>query len=344
MITGDHPTTAFSIARELHIARDSDRVLTGQQLDALDDDGLAQQADQVAVYARVAAEHKLRVVRALKRRGQVVAMTGDGVNDAPAIKEADIGIAMGVSGSDVTREAADMVLLDDNFASIVSAVEEGRAIYDNIQKVVHYLLSSNASEILLIFVAAVLGWPAPLLAVQLLWINLVSDGFPALALGVEPPERDAMRRRPQKPHRPVVDWARGARMLLYGSLMAGVALFAFAVVYQQDAARLPQARAVTFCVIAFTQLFFSVSCRSERFTLPELGFFSNPQLAAAVVVSGLLQMSVVTLPFTRPVFEVATPHSLAQWGLIVGLALVPVSVIEITKLALGPIRRKQAAP
>jgi Ca2+-transporting ATPase len=225
-----------------------------------------------------------------------------------------------------------MVLLDDNFASIVSAVEEGRAIYDNIQKVVHYLLSSNASEILLVFIAAVLGWPAPLLAVQLLWINLVSDGFPALALSIEPPERDVMRRRPQKPHQPVVDWARGVRMLVYGCLMASVGLIAFAFVYKHEPANLPEARTVTFCVLAFAQLFFAVSCRSERFTLPELGVFTNPQLVAAVIVSGLLQLSVVTLPFAQPIFEVATELSLAHWGLILGLALVPVSLVEATKL------------
>ena len=160
MITGDHPTTALVVARELNIAVDTDRAVTGHELDAMTDERLADEVGQIAVYARVTAEHKLRVVRAWKRRGQVVAMTGDGVNDAPAIKAADIGIAMGVTGSDVTRESSDMVLLDDNFASIVSAVEEGRTIYANIQKVVHYLLSSNASEVLLVFIAAVLGWPA----------------------------------------------------------------------------------------------------------------------------------------------------------------------------------------
>jgi Ca2+-transporting ATPase len=334
MITGDHPVTALSVARELAIAGDTDRVLTGRELDAIPDEQLAVEVGRIAVYARVAAEHKLRVVRAWKNRGQVVAMTGDGVNDAPAIKAADIGIAMGVMGSDVTREASDMVLLDDNFASIVRAVAEGRTIYDNIQKVINYLLSSNTSEILLIFIAALLGWPAPVLAVQLLWINLVSDGFPALALAVEPPERDVMRRRPHPPHEPVVSWRQGARMLLYGGMMAAVGLIAFAAVYRQDVANLPQARTVTFCVVTFAQLFFAVSCRSQRFTLPELGLFSNPQLIFALVVSGLLQLSIVTMPFARPVFEVATALSLWEWGLIVGLALVPVSLIEIAKLAL----------
>jgi Ca2+-transporting ATPase len=340
MITGDHPTTAQAIARELGIVGESDLVETGQQLDTLDEEELLRQVDRIAVYARVAAEHKMRVVEALKRRGHIVAMTGDGVNDAPAIKSADIGIAMGITGSDVTREAADMVLLDDNFASIVNAVEEGRAIYDNIQKVVLYLLSSNSSEVLLVFLAAVLGWPAPLLAVQLLWINLVSDGFPALALGVEPPERDVMRRRPQQPHQPVISWARGARMFAYGSLMAAVGLIGFATVYRQDAANLPEARTVAFCVLAFTQLFFAVSCRSERYTLPELGLLSNPHLIAALMVSALLQLSVVSLPFAQPIFEVATNLPPSRWGLILALALVPVTVVEVAKLALGWARSR----
>ena len=210
MITGDHPATALAIARELGIARDGDRTLTGRELDELSDDELAAVVDEVAVYARVSAEHKLRIVRAWKARGQVVAMTGDGVNDAPAVKAADIGIAMGITGTDVTKEASDMVLTDDNFASIVSAVEEGRGIFDNIRKFIHYLLASNASEVLLMLLAALVGWPAPLTAVQLLWINLVTDGLPALALGMEPPERDIMRRRPRPPHEPVITRQRRA--------------------------------------------------------------------------------------------------------------------------------------
>ena len=204
MITGDHPATAMVIARELGIARTHDRTLTGRDLDGMSDNQLAAAVEGVSVYARVSAEHKLRVVRAWKASGQVVAMTGDGVNDAPAVKAADIGIAMGITGTDVTKEASDMVLTDDNFASIVSAVEEGRGIFDNIQKFIHYLLASNASEVFVMLFAALVGWPAPLTAVQILWINLVTDGLPALALGLEPPERDVMRRRPRPPHEPVI--------------------------------------------------------------------------------------------------------------------------------------------
>jgi Ca2+-transporting ATPase len=332
MITGDHPTTARAIARELQIMQADDRVVTGHDLDAIPDDRLVDEVESIAVYARVAAEHKVRVVRAWQQRGQVVAMTGDGVNDAPAVKAADIGIAMGESGSDVTREASAMVLLDDNFASIVSAVEEGRTIYDNIQKVVHYLLSSNASEVILVFAAALVGWPTPVLAVQLLWLNLVSDGFPALALSMEPPERDVMQRPPRPPREPVVTRSRGLAMFAEGALMAGMALVAFAAVYRQEAANLPQARTAAFCVLAFTQLLFAIACRSQRFTMPELGLFSNPPLFYALALSGLLQLGVVTLPFARPIFGVTADLTLWEWGLVFGLALVPVSLIEIRKL------------
>ena len=192
MITGDHPATALAVARQIGIASEKDTVVTGSQLDALSDEELSAKIDDLSVYARVSPEHKLRVVKALKARGQVVAMTGDGVNDAPAVKMADIGIAMGITGTDVTKEASDMVLTDDNFASIVNAVEEGRGIYDNIQKFVHYLLILNASEIALVLFAALVGWPVPLLPIQMLWINLITDGMPALALAMEKPEPDVM--------------------------------------------------------------------------------------------------------------------------------------------------------
>jgi len=348
MITGDHPATALAIARELRLmegkngagqlAPESRRVVTGREVESMSDDDLAAQVDQISVFARVSAEHKLRVVRAWKRRGQIVAMTGDGVNDAPAVKAADIGIAMGVTGTDVTKEASDMVLIDDNFTSIVNAVEEGRGIFDNIQKVVYYLLSCNAGEVLLMFVAALVGWPVPLTAIQILWINLVTDGLPALALGMEPPERDIMRRPPRPPREPVISWNRGLLILIHGTLIAASAGAGFWIVYQGGDSHVSRARTVAFCITAFSQLFYSIGCRSHSRTMPELGLFSNPHLFRAVAVSGLLQLSVVTLPFAKTVFEVAT-HLSWEWFLIFALSLVPVTIIEAVKVLRALTRR-----
>ncbi len=342
MITGDHPETALAIARELHIAAAGDRVVTGQALNDLSDSELEAQVDQIAIYARASAEHKLRVVRAWKARGQVVAMTGDGVNDAPAVKSADIGIAMGVTGTDVTKEASDMVLTDDNFASIINAVEEGRGIFDNIQKFVHYLLSCNAGEVLLMFFAALIGWPVPLLAIQILWINLVTDGLPALALGMEPPERDIMERQPRQPYEAVITWGRGLLILLHGTFIATVAALGFWIIYQGDGAHVGRARTVTFCITAFAQLFFAIGCRSQRYMMPELGLFSNPYILGAIVISGLLQVSVLTLPFAQPVFEVAT-HLSWEWLLIAVLALTPVTIIETFKLLRAALRKRNTS-
>jgi len=331
MITGDHPATAAAIARELGIARADDRTVIGDELDQATDEQLAELVEQVSVYARVSAEHKLRVVKAWKHRGQVVAMTGDGVNDAPAVKAADIGIAMGIAGTDVTKEASDMVLTDDNFASIVSAVEEGRQIFDNIQKVVQYLLSTNAGEVLLMLFATVLGWPIPLSAIQILWINLVTDGLPALALGMEPPEPNIMSRPPRPPREAVITWRQGLSILIYGGLIAGVAALVFGIIYRGRPDRLEEARTAAFAVIGFSQLSFSFACRSMRYTMPQLGAFSNRHLLVAIAASGLLQLLALTLPATKTLFG-TTNLAAGEWALVLLISLMPVTIVEVAKI------------
>jgi Ca2+-transporting ATPase len=339
MITGDHPATALAIARELGIARPEDQVVSGTELEKMSDEELSRRVQWIRVYARVTAEHKLRIVTALRAHGQIVAMTGDGINDAAAIKTADIGIAMGITGTDVTKDAADIVLINDNFASIVNAVEEGRAIFDNIQKFVQYLLSTNAGEVLLLFWAALAGWPLPLTAIQILWINLVTDGLPALALGMEPPEPDIMRRSPRPADKPVITRRHASFILLHGLLIAAAGLAAFLLVSRQLDASLDHARTATFCTVALAQLFFSIGCRSPRRTMPELGFFSNRYLLLAIVISLLLQIATVTVPGIRHVFGV---NELPKWDwwLTFGLALMPVTVIELTKLIGARLKKR----
>jgi Ca2+-transporting ATPase len=342
MITGDHPATARAVADELGLLSGSSRVVSGHDVEKMRDEQLAAEVEQISVYARVSAEHKLRIVRAWRQRGHVVAMTGDGVNDAPAIKAADIGIAMGITGTDVTKEASDMVLIDDNFRSIVSAVEEGRSIFDNIQNFVHYLLATNAGEVLFMFFAAVVGWPVPLAAIQILWINLVTDGLPALALAMEPPDRDVMRRPPRPPREPVLSRRRGSLILVEGILIAAATAISFWWVYRGQADAVDQARAVAFCTLAFAQLFFSFGCRSDHLTLPELGLLTNPHLLFAILVSSLLQLGVVLIPFVRPVFEVSS-HPESFWPLVLVLALLPVTIVELGKLAASAWKRRAAS-
>jgi Ca2+-transporting ATPase len=306
-------------------------------LDGIDDEQLAGQVERISVYARVSAEHKQRVVNALKRRGQVVAMTGDGVNDAPAVSAADIGIGMGITGTDVTKAASDMVLTDDNFASIVNAVEEGRGIFDNIQRVVLYLLSCNAGEVLLMFTAAVLGWPTPLRAIQLLWINLITDGLPALTLGMEPPERDIMSRPPRPPREPVITAKRGWKIASYGVLFAISMGLGFGYLRWDEGASVETARTATFFIACFSQMLFALGCRNEELTYPQVGLFSNRAILVAILISGVLQIGTVAIPAVRGIFG-TVPLTLEQWVLVGLLSLLPITVIEVVKLL--PFRRR----
>ncbi|AGL02388.1 calcium-transporting P-type ATPase, PMR1-type [Desulfoscipio gibsoniae] len=338
MITGDHQLTAQAVAREMGIAGRDSKVLTGEQLEQMSDEELASVADDVCVYARVSPRHKLRIVRALKHNGHVVAMTGDGVNDAPAIKEADIGIAMGITGTDVTREASAMVLTDDNFTSIVAAVEEGRGIYDNIRKFIRYLLSCNVGEVLVMFLAVLGGMPLPLLPIQILWMNLVTDGLPAMALGLDPIDRDIMRRPPRDPQESIFSHALGRRIVSSGMVIAVLTLVVFGLAYA-DGHNLDLARTMAFNTLVFLQLFFVFSCRSEHLTIRELGVMSNPHLVWAVLISTTLQMGVNYLPFLQPIFH-TVPLSLHQWLTVVGVALLPTLAGIIQVQLSGRLREK----
>lgn len=334
MITGDHPATALAIAKELGIApADADlaRVVTGVDLDQLDDGQLESRLDDVTIFARVTAANKLRIVDTLKRRGDIVAMTGDGVNDAPAVKAADIGIAMGITGTDVTKAASDMVLTDDNFTSIVAAVEEGRSIYRNIRQFIHYLLASNASELMVMLVGALMGWPAPLLALHILWINLVTDSLPALAIAVEPPAGDLMRQPPRNADEPLLSWRKGGEVIFHGSLMTATALAVFHAAYGGAADNLSYARTVAFTTLALSQLFFAFGCRGELRNAWQLGFFNNRPLVAAVTLGCLAQFALVTLPGTQQLFHLQ-PLSMPEWVGIVVIAMLPVTFVELQKL------------
>jgi Ca2+-transporting ATPase len=334
MITGDHKDTAVAIANELGLVDVDGTAFTGTDINNVTDDQLSQCVERVAVYARVSAEHKLDIVRAWKKRGAIVAMTGDGVNDAPAVKAADIGVAMGLTGTDVTKEAADMVVTDDNFASIVSAVEEGRTVYANILKAVHFLLSCNVSEILVMLVATLVGSPLPLLPIQILWINLVTDGLPALALAVDPPEPDVMRRPPLDPRARVLEKGRLLLMGGQGLLLAIVAVLAFGVSFYVQGQSLEQARTLTFVVMVLAQLFHAFACRSTQHSILTLGFLTNRALVAAVVLSAMLQGLIIQLGWTEEIFKVA-PLDTEHWLLAFGLALAPLILGEIRKMVKG---------
>ncbi|MDP2939152.1 MAG: calcium-transporting P-type ATPase, PMR1-type [Candidatus Omnitrophota bacterium] len=330
MITGDHKNTAVAIAKELGFFKQDSIALTGEELDRLSEEDFKKEVENILVYARVSPEHKLRIVRAWKARNEVVAMTGDGVNDAPAVKEADIGVAMGITGTDVTKEVSDMVITDDNFASIVAAVEEGRGIYDNIKKFIHYLLSCNAGEILVMFVSSLIGLPVPLLPIHILWVNLVTDGLPALALGVDPVAPKIMKRRPRPTNEGVITKEKAILMLGQGAFIAICSLLAFSFVLFVEREGIGRARTAAFIVLACSQLFHSFNCRSMTESLFKIGVFTNKKLILATGVSFLLQMAVVYVPFLQKVFK-TEPLGVFDWFLVVTISSFPLWAMEITK-------------
>ncbi len=342
MITGDHERTAEAIARQMGIGDGRTAAISGKELAAMAPEDLASRVRKASVFARVSPEHKVNIVEALQRNGQVVAMTGDGVNDAPALKKADIGVAMGITGTDVAKESADIVLTDDNFASIAAAVEEGRGIYDNIQRFVGYLLSCNGGEIALIFAATVLftepGFLPFLLPIQILWVNLVTDSFPALALGVEPTDPRVMERCPRDPKEGAVNRRAVFRILLISAAMAAAGLMAFQLSLDMNA-DVGRARTAAFCTLVLTQLFMVFSFRSERSSVLRTGLRGNPRLLYAVLVSGALQLVVVYVPFLSAAFRTVPLE--AEWLFIIPLALLGLIVNEAAKYLDGRVHRDE---
>jgi P-type Ca2+ transporter type 2C len=327
MITGDHPITARAIAQRVGILEAGDEILSGADLTRLSTEGLAARVDRVRVYARVAAEQKLHIVRALQEHGEIVAMTGDGVNDAPALKQADIGVAMGITGTDVSKEASSMILLDDNFATIVRAVRGGRKIYDNLRRFIKYVVTTNSAEVWLIFLSPFFGLPIPLLPIQILWINLVSDGLPGLALAAEPEEKHVMRRRPRPPHESVFAQGLGIHVIWVGMLMGAISI---ATEAWYTHVRSASWQTMVFTVLCFSQLAHVLAVRSERESLFTQGLFSNQPLLGSVILTIGLQLAVVYAPVLNRVFK-TEPLSLFELAVAVASASVIFWAVEVEK-------------
>jgi Ca2+-transporting ATPase len=319
--------TARAIGTRLGLVSDERAIVTGAELAAWSPADLAERVGDVRVFARVAPEQKLAIVAALQERGEIVAVTGDGVNDAPALRQADIGVAMGIMGTDVAKEASGMVLLDDNFATIVAAVREGRRVYDNLRRFIRYVLTTNAGEIWTIFLAPFLGLPIPLLPIQILWINLVTDGLPGLALAAEPAERDVMRRPPRPPGESVFAHGLGAHALFVGLAMAGIALGTEAWAWNTDVA---QWQTLVFTTLCFMQLGHVLAIRSERTSLLTQGLLSNAPLAGAVALTVALQLAVVYVPALNGVFT-TVPLTASQLAGAVGAGIAILAVVEVEK-------------
>ncbi|AJS61143.1 ATPase [Paenibacillus sp. IHBB 10380] len=341
MITGDHKNTAFAIAKELGIADSIEQSMTGAEIDELSDEDFSQQISNYRVFARVSPEHKVKIIRALKAQGNIVSMTGDGVNDAPSLKYADIGVAMGITGTDVSKGASDMILTDDNFTTIVHAIREGRNIYLNIRKAVIFLLSCNLGEVIAILASILFFWPIPLLPTQILWVNLVTDTLPAIALGADPGEKDVMKKKPRDPKESFFAKGAGWRAVIGGVLIGTLTLVAFYLgLYEHGYSlgsnniseeAMTYARTMAFVVLATSQLFYSLSMRSETKNIFQLGLFTNKYLLGAIIIGLILQFGVISIPFFATAFKVEF-ISFTDWGLVIGLGLVPLIINEIIKM------------
>lgn len=346
MITGDHKNTAFAIAKELGITDDPSQAIFGAELDKMSEAELNNRIDSLRVFARVSPEHKVKIVKAFKAKGNIVSMTGDGVNDAPSLKQADIGVAMGITGTDVAKGASDMVLTDDNFSTIVSAIEEGRNIYNNIKKSIIFLLSCNAGEIFSLFFAILLGWATPLKPIHILWVNLITDTLPALALGVDPGDPSVMEEKPRSPKDSLFARGAGANVIFNGLLIGILTLIAFVVgartysgttglfpIFPENISEeaLTHAQTMAFVVLSVSQLVHSLNMRSDKKSIFQVGFFTNKFLIAAILFGIFLQEVVITVPFLASVFKVYDLN-MKDWGFVGLLSLVPLILNEIVKI------------
>ena len=334
MITGDHKNTAVAIAKELGIATDISQSLTGAEIDELSDEEFTRNIGNYRVFARVSPEHKVKIVRAFKEKGNIVSMTGDGVNDAPSLKFADIGVAMGITGTDVSKGASDMILTDDNFTTIVHAIEEGRNIYNNIKKTVMFLLSCNLGEVVCVFLATLFGWALPLVPTQLLWVNLVTDTLPAICLGIDPGDKEVMSRKPRNPKESFFSGGDGIKAVIGGTLIGLLTLTAFYLGMKHadtGVDKLTYGRTMAFIVLTFSQLFYSLSMRNGKKTIIEVGIFGNKFLLLSLVVGMLLQIMIISIPVIANIFKV-TQLNLLDWDIVIIFSLIPFVVNEIIKV------------
>ncbi|MCX0380627.1 calcium-transporting P-type ATPase, PMR1-type [Clostridium perfringens] len=331
MITGDHKNTAFAIANELGIAENISQAITGHEIDKFKEEEFNEKIINYRVFARVSPEHKVKIVKAFKSHGNIVSMTGDGVNDAPSLKAADIGVAMGITGTDVSKGASDMILTDDNFSTIVSAVEEGRKIYLNIKKSIVFLLSCNLGEILTLFTAILLNWNSPLQPIHILWVNLITDSFPALALGVDKTKEDVMNNPPRNPKESIFVKSDKVQLIINGVLIGGITLFAFKLGERLYADSLIHAQTMAFVVLSVSQLFLSLSLRSNTKSAFSLGLFSNKYLVYSILLGIFLQVIIISISFIANIFKV-TPLLLYDWIVVILVSLIPFAINEILKL------------